>query len=75
MPTPRTDAQHSQFAMGGFTLDFVRQLERELTEMTKQRDMLAGILELIERVADQKKVWVIRQIASQSIATLKGGER
>ena len=31
-PTPRTDAQHAQFPMGGFTLNFARQLERELIE-------------------------------------------
>ena len=29
--TPRTDAEHAQFPMGGFTLDFARKLERELT--------------------------------------------
>jgi len=34
-PTPRTDAQHAQFPMGGFTLDFARQLERELIEARK----------------------------------------
>ena len=28
-PTPETDAEHAQFAMGGFTLDFCRKLERE----------------------------------------------
>jgi len=28
--TPRTDEQHALFPMGGFTLDFARQLEREL---------------------------------------------
>jgi len=27
--TPETDAEHQQFAMGGFTLDFCRKLERE----------------------------------------------
>jgi len=27
--TPETDAEHTQFAMGGFTLDFCRKLERE----------------------------------------------
>ena len=27
--TPETDAEHAQFAMGGFTLDFCRKLERE----------------------------------------------
>lgn len=31
-PTPETDAEHSQFAMGGFTLDFCRKLERERDE-------------------------------------------
>jgi hypothetical protein len=30
-PTPETDAEHAQFPMGGFTLDFARKLERELT--------------------------------------------
>ena len=34
-PTPRTDAQHAQFPMGGFTLDFARQLERELIDARK----------------------------------------
>jgi hypothetical protein len=27
--TPETDAEHAQFPMGGFTLDFARKLERE----------------------------------------------
>lgn len=31
-PTPETDAEHKQFAMGGFTLDFCRKLERERDE-------------------------------------------
>jgi hypothetical protein len=39
--TPRTDEQHAQFQMGGFTLDFARQLERELATVTEQRDKLA----------------------------------
>ena len=37
-PTPMTDAEHAQFPMGGFTLDYTRQLERELTAMSEQRD-------------------------------------
>ena len=44
-PTPRTDAEHAQFPMGGFTLDFARQLERELTAVTEQRDRLAEALQ------------------------------
>jgi len=35
-PTPRTDTEHAQFPMGGFTLDFARQLERELTEAREE---------------------------------------
>lgn len=31
-PTPETDAEHAQFRMGGFTLDFCRKLERERDE-------------------------------------------
>jgi hypothetical protein len=38
--TPETDAEHAQFPMGGFTLDFARKLERE-------RDMLAEALEIV----------------------------
>ena len=45
-PTPRTDAEHYQFPMGGFTLDFARQLERELTAVTEQRDRLAEEIRL-----------------------------
>ena len=46
-PTPRTDAEHAQFPMGGFTLDFARRLERELTAVTKQRDRMAEALKMI----------------------------
>ncbi len=31
-PTPETDAEHAQFRMGGFTLDFCRKMERERDE-------------------------------------------
>ena len=44
-PTPRTDEEHAQFPMGGFTLDFTRQLERELTAVTEQRDRLMQVIE------------------------------
>ena len=39
-PTPETDAEHAKFAMGGFTLDFCRKLERERDEA---RDELRDI--------------------------------
>jgi hypothetical protein len=35
-PTPETDAEHKQFAMGGFTLDFCRKLERERDEAREE---------------------------------------
>lgn len=34
-PTPETDSEHLQFAMGGFTLDFCRKLERERDEANR----------------------------------------
>lgn len=38
-PTPETDAEHLQFAMGGFTLDFCRKLERERDEVREEIDI------------------------------------
>ena len=38
-PTPETDAEHLQFAMGGFTLDFCRKLERERDEAREEIDI------------------------------------
>jgi hypothetical protein len=35
-PTPETDAEHAKFAMGGFTLDFCRKLERERDEAREE---------------------------------------
>ena len=42
-PTPRTDAIHQKY----ITAAFAKQLERELTAMTKQRDRLAEALKMI----------------------------
>lgn len=44
--TPETDAEHKQFAMGGFTLDFCRKLERERDEA---REAFSSIHRWIER--------------------------
>jgi len=69
-PTPRTDEQHAQFPMGGFTLDFARQLERELAEARegwslsneqterawKQRDVLAKALRNMILCAENKVI-------------------
>lgn len=38
-PTPETDAENKQFAIGGFTLDFCRKLERERDEAFADRDI------------------------------------
>lgn len=41
-PTPETDAEHLQFAMGGFTLDFCRKLERERDDYKWQLHIAKG---------------------------------
>ena len=42
--TPETDAEHAQFAMGGFTMDFCRRMERERDEAREERDKLKQLL-------------------------------
>ncbi len=44
--TPETDAEHQQFAMGGFTLDFCRKLERERDEAREYVDQYRERLDL-----------------------------
>jgi len=41
--TPETDAEHAQFAMGGFTLDFCRKLERERDEARAEVQRLTNL--------------------------------
>lgn len=48
--TPETDAEHKQFAMGGFTLDFCRKLERERDEV---REKLNRLVEAASAVVDR----------------------
>jgi len=50
--TPRTDEQHARFPMGGFTLDFARQLERELAEERRHINALAKSLIRLHNAAD-----------------------
>lgn len=66
-PTPETDAEHAQFKMGGFTLDFCRKLERErdraredatnyyakIGELEQERDEAREALAEAWRFADQ----------------------
>ncbi len=56
--TPETDAEHQQFAMGGFTLDFCRKLERERDEAREERDIARLEFEEIsnERYEEIQKV-------------------
>ena len=46
-PTPETDAEHKQFAMGGFTLDFCRKLERERDEAREEINRYREKLDLL----------------------------
>jgi len=89
-PTPRTDQAEMTIDEVRCFLpdtakvvspDFARQLERELTEARKQRDTLAGTLEMV-RDADedchkdglQTIPVVARCRIDQALATVKGGE-
>lgn len=66
--TPRTDEQHAQFQMGGFTLDFARQLERELTAVTEQRDRLAeAITSIASGAVSEARCIEIAREALQSL--------
>ena len=58
-PTPETDAEHAQFKMGGFTLDFCRKLERERDEA---REVLRRIA-----TADWKTSGELRGIAREAL--------
>jgi predicted nucleic acid-binding Zn-ribbon protein len=49
-PTPETDAEHAQFRMGGFTLDFCRKLERERDEA---REEIAALKDRIKELEGQ----------------------
>jgi uncharacterized protein (DUF3084 family) len=71
--TPETDAEHAQFAMGGFTLDFCRKLERErdaaredLENMQDQRDLALKVIKRLEQERDE---------ARTELAQLKEGEK
>ena len=66
--TPETDAEHAQFPMGGFTLDFARKLERE-------RDRLAEALrELCETLLNDKPRDITESLykAGDALAAWKG---
>ena len=57
-PTPETDAEHLQFAMGGFTLDFCRKLERERDEARNdlefRRELYIVQTERLERIERER---------------------
>jgi hypothetical protein len=53
--TPRVDAEHARFPMGGFTLDFCREMECELAEAREQRDRLAVALKNLMAEYDDRK--------------------
>jgi hypothetical protein len=47
--TPETDAEHAQFPMGGFTLDFARKLERERDEALSDLEFRRDLFKLQEQ--------------------------
>jgi hypothetical protein len=57
------------------SIDKVAKLERELNEVTKQRDTLAEALEFLERTAGQSTLWddPARHNARKALAAMKGG--
>lgn len=64
-PTPETDAEHAQFAMGGFTLDFCRKLERERDEA---REQLAAAKHFLEKyIAERDEAREERDLARKEI--------
>ena len=58
-PTPETDAEHAQFAMGGFTLDFCRKLERERDEAREQLSAAKHFLEKYIAERDEARIAII----------------
>jgi hypothetical protein len=64
--TPETDAEHAQFPMGGFTLDFARKLERERDRLA---EALERVLEYQGRFAEEDP----ESIATEALAAVKGG--
>ena len=66
-PTPETDAEHAQFAMGGFTLDFCRKLERERDEAREVAAKWESSFDAMERAgaeqarrADENREWALK---------------
>ena len=57
-PTPETDAEHAQFAMGGFTLDFCRKMERERDEAREDARTLADATKrLLKQCNEAREEW------------------
>jgi hypothetical protein len=70
--TPRTDAQNASFPMGGFTLDFCCQHERELTDAIRQRDEARGQIEAnhAATLVLERMVYEAREECNHAIAAL-----
>jgi hypothetical protein len=66
-PTPETDAEHAQFAMGGFTLDFCRQLESERDEARSDLEFRRGLFKLQEEQLNEVRAELdrVREECSQ----------
>jgi hypothetical protein len=70
--TPETDAEHAQFPMGGFTLDFARKLERERDRLAEAlREIDVARLDDFMGPHDMALKCVL--IARESLAAVEGG--
>jgi hypothetical protein len=77
--TPETDAEHAQFPMGGFTLDFARKLERERDRLAVAldvclREMLDVIYACNEEIVDANDTFhQAIKLGQKTLDDVKGG--
>ena len=75
--TPRTDKATSMAFSGEYMVPIqdAQKLERELAEVTNQRDALDDAVEELERTAGQSTLWAdpARHNARKALAAMKGG--
>ena len=76
--TPETDAEHAQFPMGGFTLDFARKLERERDRLAEACKLLMSVIG--DPTASAEDWWATEDeinaawnSGSEALAAVEGG--
>jgi hypothetical protein len=68
--TPETDAEHAQFPMGGFTLDFARKLERERDKLAEELEEAQNAIEMMLRDSSCRR---IPAYTEEQLAAVEGG--